>query len=302
MRAVITGVRGFIGSHLYMELVKDGWDVKGIDNLLHPTTRRIPSIYGDVRYYYDVDKLVEWADVVFHLAAQISVDKSINNPEETIDINVNGTLNVLKAVTKYDKSMVFASSSEVYGSSQCDLMGEDHPLDAQSPYAASKVAGDRLCKAYHETYGTKAVILRNFNTFGEYQADDSYGGVIAIFTNKALKDEPLTIFGTGKQERDYMHVSTAVEAYKFCGKNGYLGGHAVNVGSGETVKIKELAELIIKITGSKSSIVHGKPRAGEVQRLCANTQKVRDFGFTFTTDFEKDLTKYVKWYKKRFKG
>jgi len=297
MRALVTGSRGFIGTHLCDYLKNLGWDVIGLDNLFHPCDKETPYKYADIRYYHDIEKYVKWADCVFHLAAQIHVDKSITNVEETIDINVKGTMNVLEAVRKYDKRMVFASSSEVYGSSQSDYMDEKHQLDAQSPYAASKVAGDRLCKSYFDTYGTKVTILRNFNTFGEWQNDTSYGGVIAIFTRKALADEDLTIFGTGNQERDYMYVEDAVQGYALCMNNLKLIGRAVNVGSGKTVTVNEIAQLIKKITKSKSRVVHVEPRPGEVMRLCADTTLARENGFICKTDFEKDLEKYVNWYK-----
>src|SRR3990167_10429668 len=173
--------------------------------MLHGDIRTDDMIVGGTIYDY-----VRESDIVFLLAAQIHVDKSIENPQETIDINVNGTLNILEACRKYGKKLVFASSSEVYGTSQSEFMSETHPLDAQSPYAASKVAGDRLCKSYIDTYGMDISILRNFNTFGEYQNDGSYGGVIAIFTRQALAGEPITIYGTGEQERDYMYIEDAL--------------------------------------------------------------------------------------------
>lgn len=295
----IPGAAGFIGGHLWDSLEKKGHEVCGIDNFSHassnPKNNRVK--YGDIRYYQDIEKYVEWSDITLLVAAQIHVDKSITNPEETIDVNVKGTLNVLEAVKKYDKRMVFASSSEVYGSSQSQFMGESHPLDAQSPYAASKLAGDRLCKAYYDTFGTRVTILRNFNTFGEYQNDTSYGGVIAIFTRKALAGEPLTIYGSGRQERDYMYIDNAVRAYEFCMENPALIGRAVNVGSGKTITINDLAAMIIKLTNSKSEIIHIEPRAGEVMRLCADMTFACSNGFSIMTDFEKELNAYVSWYR-----
>jgi nucleoside-diphosphate-sugar epimerase len=293
MRAFITGNRGFIGSHLQEYLLGKGWEVIGVDNLLHPCQKETSFIYGDVRYYQDIEKFVEKSDVVFHLAAQINVDKSIVNVGETIDINIGGTVNVLEACKKFKKKLVFASSSEVYGSSQMEFMDEMHVLDAQSPYAASKVAGDRLCKAYYDTYGLDVAILRNFNTFGDYQSDDSYGGVIAKFTKAALLNETLHIFGDGKQARDYISVKDAIRAYEFCAMNP-TAGEVYNVGSGKTITINELADLIIKLTKSKSNIIHEEPRPGEVRRLCADMGKIKKLGFSLEGDFEKDLSEYVK--------
>lgn len=298
MKIFITGVKGFIGSHLYDSLKLQGHDIIGIDNLMHECKRNIPYVYGDIRYYHDIEKFVKWSDIVLHLAAQIHVDKSIINVEETIDINVKGTMNILEACKKYKKKLVFASSSEVYGSSQTSFMSEDHKLDAQSPYAATKVAGDRLCKSYYDTYGLDVTILRNFNTFGEWQNDTSYGGVIAIFTRKALAGEDLTIFGDGQQCRDYMYISDAIRGYELCINNN-LAGKAINIGTGKTITINKLANLIKKITKSKSKILHIDERPGEVERLCADTTFAKSLGFESITDFEKDLTNYVKWFKTR---
>ena len=302
MKAFITGVRGFLGTHLYHDLKSRNYEVKGIDNLFHASDSDVPFDYADIRYYQDIEEYVKWADVVFHLAAQIHVDKSIKSPQETIDINVGGTLNILEACKKYDKKMVFASSSEVYGTSQADFMDEEHPLDAQSPYAASKVAGDRLCKSYYDTFNTQVSILRNFNTFGEWQNDTSYGGVIAIFTRRALTGKDLYIYGSGAQRRDYMYVDDAIAGYRLCAENTAFVGRPVNIGTGTTITINELAELIIKITKSKSKVIHTDPRPGEVERLCADTTLAKSHGFVCKTDFEQDLNKYVRWYQDTYCG
>src|SRR3990167_5939194 len=297
-RILITGAAGFIGGHLYKKLKDEGNDVVGIDNLSHASKNPI----NKETLVYDVRKKnwytwVSWSDVVYHLAAQIHVDKSISNPQETVDININGTLNILEACRKYGKKLVFASSSEVYGSSQTDLMDESHPLDAQSPYAASKVAGDRLCKAYIDTYGMDIAIIRNFNTFGPYQNDGeegkSYGAVIGIFTKAALENRPLTVFGDGEQRRDYIYITDALRGYDLAQR--YTG--VLNIGSGKTVSINELAEKIIKLTNSKSSVIHTEPRTGEVMRLCAETSRAEKLGFSPITDFDIHLAEYVRWYR-----
>jgi UDP-glucose 4-epimerase len=296
---LVTGAAGFIGSHLLERLKKDGHKVIGIDNYFHSCRDAEWCLKNNIQWAdvrSDIDDFVRPVDAVFHLAAQIHVDRSILNPKETVDININGTINVLDAVTKYKKKMVFASSSEIYGSSQDRLMDEKHQLDAQSPYAASKVAGDRMCKAYFDTYGTKVAILRNFNTFGPYQADDSYGGVIAIFTRRALTGQDIEIFGDGKQSRDYMWVDDAVSGYLLCLKK-QLWGQTINIGSGIPVTINEIAETIQDITKTISKIKHIDPRPGEVQRLCANTSKANQLGFKSKTNFNTNLREYAKWFK-----
>jgi len=298
-KVFITGSAGFIASHLWDYLRERGHSVEGIDNFSHacrhPENHRVS--YGDIRYYQDVEKYIKWADIVIHCAAQIHVDKSITNPQETIDVNVSGTLNILEAVRKYDKRLVFASSSEVYGTSQTEAMDELHPLDGQSPYAASKTAGDRLCKAYFDTYGTKITVLRNFNTFGKYQNDTSYGGVIAIFTRRALNNEDIVVFGDGTQSRDYMDIKDALRGYELCMSEDNLIGETINVGTGKTITINEVAEIIKKLTKSKSKIVHANSRPGEVMRLCADITRAKENGFEPQTDFEKDINDYVQWYQ-----
>tara|TARA_R100001530_G_scaffold13251_3_gene12267 strand:+ start:3696 stop:4622 length:927 start_codon:yes stop_codon:yes gene_type:complete len=296
-KCLVLGGAGFLGYHLRKHLESQEHEVISVDNFFHPCKAPRDGVaYADIRYYNELETYIEWADIVFHLAAQIHVDRSIDFPQETIDINVTGTMNVLEACRKYDKKMIFASTSEVYGTSQTGTISELHPLDGQSPYAASKIAGDRLCKAYRDTFGTKVIILRNFNIFGEWQNDTSYGSVISKFTRAALLDDPLYIFGDGKQERDYMYVDDAIAAYDLCAKLETYGD-PINVGTGSTIKIKELAEIIIKLTKSNSQIIHTKSRPGEVQRLCANIEKAKSLGFMSKTDFEKDLAQYVIWYK-----
>jgi len=290
---VIDGGKGFIGSHLFQYLKDAGHEVAALDNLMHPCANPIPSEYCDVRYINDLEPYFKNADIVFHLAAQINVDKSISNPDETIGINVLGTQNVLELARKYNVKVIFASTSEIYGTSQSDKISESHQLDCQSPYGASKVCGDRMCYAYYKTYGTNVVVVRNFNTFGKYQNDDSYGGVISKFTKAALKDEPLCIFGDGTQSRDYMDIKDAIQAYVL--SIDLPAGSIVNFGTGKTVTINDLAKTIKQITNSKSEIKHISPRLGEVQRLCADITLAKSLGFEPKTNFEEDLKEYVLW-------
>lgn len=298
-KVFITGVRGFIGSHLAKSLQEDGHQVLGIDNLFHPSSNKIPKNmwrWADVRYYPSVSSYVANCDIVAHLAAQIHVDQSINDPQFTTDINVGGTLNILEACRKFNKRLIFASSSEVYGTAMTAKIKEDHPLNPQSPYAATKVAGDRLAYSYWVTYGLPVTIVRNFNTFGEHQSFDSYGGAIARFTYRALKGLPPQVYGDGTQERDYMCVDDAVAAYKLC-MDSDTDGKVINFGSGKSVKIKDLADMVVKATGNNVVPEHVDGRVGEVQRLCADITLAESLGFKPKTDFEKALNKYVQWFR-----
>lgn len=196
--------------------------------------------------------------------------------------------------------MVFASTSEVYGTAQTEKISEEHPLNAQGVYAASKVAGDRLCKAYSDAFGLDVKILRNFNTFGKYQRFDSYGGVIAIFVDRALRGLPPVIYGDGEQERDYMWVTDAVAGYELVAENA-RAGVPINVGTGTTVTINKLAKLICDITGAPEPI-YTAARPGEVRRLCADTSKAQALGFQSSTNFETHLREYIAWKKSLLGG
>src|SRR3990167_160751 len=296
MKILITGGAGFIGYHLSQELSRQGHEIVSIDNFFHPCGALHPLVlYGDIRDHRFMDILVSQVDLVYHLAAQIHVDYSIEHPIETADINVMGTLELLNACVKYKKKIILASSSEVYGTSQTDMISETHPLDGQSPYAATKIAADRLAKAYHDTFGLQVVIVRNFNIFGEYQNDDSYGSVIAKFTRAALRGETLKIYGDGEQQRDYMHIFDAVRMYNFC-QDIKLFGQPINMGTGKTVKIVDLARKIVEYTNSSSLIEHVQPRLGEVQRLCCDATLAKSLGLVSQTDFDKQLFEYIDWY------
>lgn len=308
-KILITGGRGFIGSHLANRLDKEGNDVIVLDNLSHPSRVTLRSgikfKYGDVRYKDDIRLLIKWCDVVYHLAAQIHVDKSITNPQETIDTNVLGTMNILEAVKEYDKEMIFASTSEIYGTAQTGKMSEEHPLDAQSPYGASKLAADRLCKAYHSTYGTKVKILRNFNTFGPGQADggegSSYGAVIGIFARLAMNSKPMPIFGTGNQARDYMYIDDAINAYLLVQEKGEFG-EEYNAGTGVPITINDLVDFMEHNILTNSGHVFVDARPGEVNLLCADATKLRALGWEpEMVTFEDKLMRFINSYKESLK-
>lgn len=294
MRVLLTGNCGFIGSHLQEYLENKGYEVLGLDSMFWSTRKMRNSVIGDVRDKELVNLLVNQVDEVFHTAAQINVDYGNEHPDETVDINIKGTLNLLEACTKFNKPMVFASTSEVYGSQEGKI-SEETSTNCQSVYAASKLGADRLCKSYADTYSTDVKILRNFNTFGPYQRFDSYGGVISIFTDRALHNKPSVIYGDGKQERDYIWITDAVAGYELIAESG-TKGQPINVGSGKTVTVNEIAEIIRKYTGCPKPI-HTEPRPGEVRRLCCDNRKARGLGLVIETDFEKNIKEFIDWRK-----
>jgi UDP-glucose 4-epimerase len=260
-------------------------------------------INGDVRDFDLLEKIVSAdVDTVIHLAAQIHVDRSIIEPRETYEANVLGTLNVLELSRRYDvEKIVYASSSEVYGSSQYVPMDEKHPLDPPHPYGASKLAADRMCHAYIQTYGANICIVRLFNTFGPRQKDTGYGGAISVFAKRVLSDRPPIIYGDGKQSRDYLYVEDAISAYERILEFGKPLKGPINFGTGKDVTIISIANKIIDLFGKKKKLkpVHVAPRPGEVERLVADNRKARQLlGWTPKYSFDEGLKKFVDWYAK----
>jgi len=248
-----------------------------------------------------LERIIRDVNVVFHLAAQIHVDRSYVEPQLTYEINVMGTQNVLEVARIYDvKKVIHASSSEVYGSAQYVPIDEKHPLDAPHPYGASKIAADRMCNAYTITYGMDISIPRFFNIFGPRQRDIGYGGVISIFTRRVLNNIPPVIFGDGLQTRDYTYIEDAVRAFDIIlSYESRL--EPINIGSGKEVSIIDLANLIVDLCGKKGKIkpVHVEPRIGEVKKLIADTTKAKEIlGWAAEYNLKEGLRAFVQWYKK----
>ena len=311
MKIMITGAAGFLGSHLSEKYVNEGHIVYGIDNLLNGNLNNVRTllhrknfkfVHDDVRDKDLYPKLPTDLDAIFHLAAQIHVDRSIVNPQETFDINVTGTMNVLEYARMNDvNKILFASTSEVYGSAKYVPMDEDHPLAAQHPYGVSKIAADRLCYTYNETYDLGIDIIRCFNFFGPRQKDSGYGGVIAIFINRVLQNKPPIIYGDGNQTRDYMYVDDAVNAYdKVLNSSDNPGKYGINFGTGTEKSVNEIAELILRFSGNEKNLntIHVDARPTEVQRLFADISKAKNsLNFVPKIDFEQGISLLMDWYK-----
>jgi UDP-glucose 4-epimerase len=195
---------------------------------------------------------------------------------------------------------MYASTSEVYGSAQYAPIDEKHPLAAPHPYGASKIAADRMCYAYMQTYGMNISIVRCFNIFGPRQRDIGYGGVISIFTRRILKGMPPIIYGDGKQTRDYTYIEDAVRAYDTVLNHNDPINEPINFGTGREETIIDLANMIIEYCGKKGEIkpVHVEPRIGEVKRLIANADQAKKLlGWQPKCQLEQGLKNFVQWYK-----
>ena len=310
MKILITGGAGFIGSHLCQKYVQEGHTVLCLDNFSSGNLtnikhlldcRNFKLIKGDIRDFALLENVMRDVEVVFHLAAQVHVDRSYVEPKLTYEVNVMGTQNILEIARLHDvQKVLYASSSEVYGSAQYAPIDEKHPLSAPHPYGASKIAADRMCYAYSTTYGMNIGILRCFNIFGPRQRDIGYGGVVSIFTRRVLGDMPPIIYGDGRQTRDYTYVADAVQAYDCVLKHKEPIVEPVNFGSSSEVSILDLANMVIEMCGKQGSLqpINIEPRMGEVQRLIADAARARKLlGWKTKYSFEKGLREFVSWYR-----
>lgn len=314
MKILITGGAGLLGSHLCDRYVTEGEEVVCIDNFTGGSIWHIRHLLdypnfkvikpnrpeeADVRNYQAVEKAAHNVDVIIHAAAQIHVDRSYIDPVETYEVNVRGTQNVLEAARELDiPKVLYASTSEVYGTALYTPMDENHPLNAPHPYGASKIAADRMCNAYIQTYHMDIRIIRHFNFFGPRQRDYGYAGVIAKFIRRVLQNKPPVIYGAGNQTRDYTYVKDAVEAYDIMLKHKKPIPEPINFGTGKEVTISKLAKLIIKISEKNLKPVYDAPRIGEVERLICDPTKAKALGWKPKYTLEQGLREYITWYRK----
>lgn len=243
-KVLVTGGAGFIGSHLVDRLAKTRYEILVVDNLFigkienllpHIAKGRIKFLRGDIRDKKFIYNLVKGGiDAIIHLAAIASVPYSIKNPVLTNDVNVDGTLNLLRASVKNNvEKFLFVSSCAVYGDPEYLPVDEKHPLHPLSPYAASKIVAEHYCRTFNKTYGLKTVILRPFNVYGSRQREeDSYCGVITTFMKNLIYGKSLTIYGDGEQTRDFIHVEDISEAFLLALKKEKISSETFNVGSG----------------------------------------------------------------------
>jgi UDP-glucose 4-epimerase len=281
---LVTGGAGFIGSHVVDELVRSNCEVRVVDDLSegklssieeHLRNGRVCFFEGDVRDAELVGKSVQDVDAVVHLAAVTSVPLSVENPRLTFDVNVNGTLNVLKACTEARvNNFVFVSSCSVYGEPSYLPIDEEHPTSPKSPYAASKLGAEAWCEHFEEKHGLRTTVLRLFNVYGPRQNSRGYAGVIAQFLERVKHKQPLTIYGDGSQTRDFVHVRDVADAVvKAIASKKTCKGEVFNIGFGQAVSVNKLAKTVIDLTGSGLDIVYAKPRDGDVKASFANVSK-----------------------------
>ena len=307
LKVAVTGGAGFIGSHLVEKLLALGAEVTVIDNLLHGNKLEHlkqhdnPFIYqGDIRDTGVLLEALRGKELVFHLAAVVGVEETQDTPCEVLDVEILGTINVLKlAVDAGIRRVVFASSSEVYGDS-LKPMKEEAPVSPKSTYAVAKLVGEHYCQAYRQKYDLDYTCLRYFNVYGPRQ-DERF--VISRFVNRGASREPILIYGDGEQTRDFTYIDDAVDMTLLSGIKPEARCQVINVGTGVATTINGLADLITQIMDSKSptELIHvdydsKRPRGIEVFSRIADNGKARQLlHYEPRTPLALGIRKYIDW-------
>jgi nucleoside-diphosphate-sugar epimerase len=313
-KILVTGGAGFIGSHIVDRLIEDDFDVTVIDDLhtgslantsYHRGKKNFHFAEGDIRDINLVTKTLKDIDVVFHEAALASVTLSVKDPITTNQINVEGTLNLLKASCDLNvKHFIFASSAAVYGTTKSPQKKEDDSLNPTSPYGVSKLAAENYVRVFQRLYGLKTVCLRYFNVYGPRQRVDvhgSYGGVISIFINRILNDMSPIMHGDGEQTRDFVYINDVVEANMLAMNSENGAGEAFNIGTGKNISIKQVAEILKHIMNKENlEDIHTEPRTTDIKHGYADISKAkRILGYEPQFSIEEGLTELVNWYTKK---
>jgi UDP-glucose 4-epimerase len=314
-RCLITGGAGFIGSHLAEELVKRGHKVTILDNLYkgehsyhQELFQHIPFIKASILEKDVIEELVANHDVVFHLAAILGVKSTMDKSVELIETNMDGTRNILKAAKKYNRKVVFASTSEVYGKATPPFSEDGDRLYGSTDklrwcYAVCKTLEETLCLGYG-LQGLPVTIIRYFNIYGPRAKDGPYAGVIPRFISAALQGKPIQVYGDGTQTRCFTYVSDAVEATIKAMDEG-VNSEIINIGSQNEISIQDLATLIRTMTNSKSPIIYVPFEKvypigfEEIPNRRPDTVNLKQLlSFEPTVSFTEGLTQTIEWFKR----
>lgn len=302
MKALVTGGSGFIGSNVSKMLLSKGVDVVVFDNLSSGNYDNIRDlnvtfIKGDILDRDAISNACEGVDVVFHLAASVGRQRSIDHPQLDSEINLIGTINVLEGMRKHGvKKIVYSSSAAIFGELQSPEIDENHPQNADSPYGVSKLAAEKMILSYADIYEITAVCLRYFNIYGINQRYDLYGNVIPIFAHRLFTGEPLLIYGDGLQTRDFVNVIDVARANVMAGLE-YQKTNVFNLGSGASITINRLAEMMQEFAGINNGIRYLPERKADVKHCKADASKVlNEMGFKAIVSLEFGLKEYIDWY------
>lgn len=307
---LVTGGAGFIGSNLVEALLRRGDRVRVLDNFatgkrenLQPFVSAIELVEGDLRSYHIVREAVNGVDFILHQAALPSVPRSIKDPITSDEVNVAGTLNVLQAAREAGvRRVVYASSSSIYGDLEAMPKTEDMLPKPLSPYAVSKMAGEKYCQVFTRLYGLETVSLRYFNVFGPRQDPNSqYSAVIPKFVLSIMNGTSPQVHGDGEQSRDFTFIANVVQANLLACEEGHeqLAGEVFNIACGRRITINTLVQTINELLGTKVAVDYVPSRPGDVKHSLANIGKAQQFlGYKPDADFKKGLAAVVEWMKK----
>lgn len=303
MKALVTGGAGFIGSNIVTYLLEKGWDIRVLDNLSSGYKCNLDGldvefIEGDICNPETTMKSCANRDIVFHLAASVGRQRSLDNPHLDSTINLIGTVNVLEAMRKHNvRRIVYSSSAAIFGELITPTINESHPQNADSPYGVSKLAAEKMILAYSGIYDITGVCLRYFNIYGVNQRFDLYGNVIPIFAKRIYSGQPITIYGDGEQTRDFLNVKDVAKA-NYLGAISNKGTDVYNMGSGSSITINKLAELMNHISNKNSEINYAPVRPADVRHCKADTQNVINaLGFDTAVGLNEGLGEYMTWFE-----
>jgi nucleoside-diphosphate-sugar epimerase len=310
VRVLVTGAAGFIGSHLCRRLVAEGDEVVGLDDLSEGDAAAnlgdVPEVrleVADLRDPEAVGKAAAGCDAILHHAARKSVPRSIREPEAFVEVNVGGTLNVLLVAREVGATVVFASSSSVYGDQEVYPLREDLELRPRSPYAATKLAGEALARSWWHAYGVPTVTLRYFNVYGPYQDPASeYAAVIPRFATACLSGSTPVIFGDGEQARDFTYIDDVVQANLLAARAPDAArGRVLNAGAGrEPTTVNHLLELVAEAAGSSPTPRHEPAREGDIRRSHADIGLARELiGYEPRVAIDEGIRRTVAWFAGR---
>ncbi len=303
MKVVITGGAGFIGCNYVRHALAahPDWQITVLDKLTYAGSRdslpddpRLTFVEGDICDAEAVERTLEGAQIVVHLAAESHVDRSIMGGQEAVRTNVLGTFTLLEAARELDlERFLHVSTDEVYGAIEEGAFSEDAPLNARNPYSASKAAGDRLAYAYFVTYGVPVVITRPCNNYGPYQYPEK---LVPFFVYRALRDEPLPVYGDGMQVRDWLHVDDHCRAMDIVLERGE-SGEAYNIAAGNERPNLETIRLILDELGKPESLMtQVDDRPGHDVRYALNGEKLAALGWRPQVPWEEGMRRTIRWF------
>ncbi len=299
MKYLVTGGAGFIGSHIARALLALGHKVAIIDDLSNSKKENVPEgaefFQGSITDKTLLKASLRDVDGVFHLAALVSVPKSMEDPKYTLEVNALGTLRILEVMRELKvKKIVYSGTSAAYGDQGSAKNTEDMTPQTLSPYAYSKLESEYLIKTYGHLYGIQSVIFRYFNVFGPGQDPSSpYSAVIALFTSKIQKGEKISVYGDGKQTRDFIFVDDVVAA-NLLAMNSSVNNEVINIGRGESISILDLISVLGKIFNQKIEPEFKAPRSGDILHSCADVSKARKLlSFDPKVNLEEGLRRFI---------